>query len=782
MTDYEKQLTLILNAQNKASAEITKIERQLNKLEKGAKSTTGKMESQFRKVTGTLKKFAAGAATAYAAVKTFQKSAELARLGAQATQVETAFRSMAKQVGLNADQMVKSLKEASAATISEMDLMTTATRAMLFDIPADQMGKLMEVARAAATAQGTDTSQMFDDIVTGIARQSKMILDNLGINVSLEKAYEDYAKVLGKTSSALSDAEKKQAFFNSVLEEGERIIDRVGDAASELTDLERWQQLEAQFKDLSVTIGQRLAQAFNPVITKVSQWIEKMTEGIRIQNKINESRNAYASGIYQEGMGEGYLLERRQQLQGRLAAGAMRGINGDRLMSDAEAEAIRKRIENIDLILEQSDMAGGLMAMKETRDEMTRFEQAQAELAKLEAERETMLSEIAGYASEIPLSLDEQIAKYQEQIDKFAEFRNAERAAGNDITEVQKVLNWLVAERDALIGEKNKPAKEVSEVHPRTPNDLAAALAAVTGQSGPSHGAYAERLRARYARQARRREDIGESFNANFGHTDVISMVGGADPVSMILQAIMTAMAEIENLGKILNPVNTILESFFKVVGPVIDSVLQPLVNALQIIGSVLGQLFVPLFQAMAPAIDILAQILITVLVPVIELLAPIIATVAGLMELLNPILRAVAVAFEVLMAPVKWLADLFEWVADTIKTAVHNFVEIIEHPFNENKRDTWDYTQFSSDAFTGLEDRIAEIWNKEYDTGLNTTFQDIEAVGPSEIGSGAQYTQGKSYTINFYIEDNHFYGTGGMTEFVQTIREEFARLEEANL
>ena len=51
-----------------------------------------------------------------------------------------------------------------------------------------------------------------------MGRQSIMMLDNLGIIVDTQKAYDDYAKSIGKASSELTDQEKKIAFNSAALE------------------------------------------------------------------------------------------------------------------------------------------------------------------------------------------------------------------------------------------------------------------------------------------------------------------------------------------------------------------------------------------------------------------------------------------------------------------------------------------------------------------------------------------------------------------------------------
>src|SRR5690606_17413735 len=101
-------------------------------------------------------------------------------------------------------------------------LVKAANRSMLLGVAdtAEEMSTLMQIAAERGQAMGISVTQAFDDIVTGLGRGSALILDNLGILVDAEEANRAYAETLGKTASALTDAEKKQALINAVLAQG----------------------------------------------------------------------------------------------------------------------------------------------------------------------------------------------------------------------------------------------------------------------------------------------------------------------------------------------------------------------------------------------------------------------------------------------------------------------------------------------------------------------------------------------------------------------------------
>jgi chromosome segregation ATPase len=123
------------------------------------------------------------------------------------------------------------------------------------------MADLFGMAKKLGDALGRDTASSVESLVTGIGRQSRMMLDNLGIIVDTEKAYEDYAREINKTSSTLTDAEKKQAFMNATLTAARQKIKDLPEGISE--NNEAFQQFNASMSNLNESVG----KAFLPLMT-----------------------------------------------------------------------------------------------------------------------------------------------------------------------------------------------------------------------------------------------------------------------------------------------------------------------------------------------------------------------------------------------------------------------------------------------------------------------------------------------------------------------------------
>ena len=215
-------------------------------------------------VRGNLQRFAnawkknwlAITAAITASIMALRKAWEMMELGAKVEQQKMAFENLASSLGMSSEKIIKDLRKMSGETMSTAEIMGKASQAMILGIDPTKLSKMMEISRASARAFGKDVGFMFESIAIGVGRQSKLILDNLGIIVSAGAAYEKYAKILGKSTKELTELERKQAFLNATLEAGERILNQID--TSTMTNLEKMQKLKAGWHDFAVKVGQAL--------------------------------------------------------------------------------------------------------------------------------------------------------------------------------------------------------------------------------------------------------------------------------------------------------------------------------------------------------------------------------------------------------------------------------------------------------------------------------------------------------------------------------------------
>lgn len=239
-------IQLDINAKNNASPVIKQVAGDISGLEvSGQQATQGLtgVNSEVVDMGFNLGQLGGYLSIATTLVTAFVSAFEFGEIAAGNERLITSGRHLADSYGESLDRIIAKVDEASLGTVSDMDIITSANKAMMLGVggSAEQLAELMEIAAFRGRAMGLDTTQAFDDMVRGIGRMSPMILDNLGIVVDAEGTYAKYAESIGKSSGELTRAEKIQALLNKVIEEGNRQLEEAGGLVEDnATHYERW--------------------------------------------------------------------------------------------------------------------------------------------------------------------------------------------------------------------------------------------------------------------------------------------------------------------------------------------------------------------------------------------------------------------------------------------------------------------------------------------------------------------------------------------------------------
>ena len=268
----DSNVNIRINAQNNASPQIKKVQTDLGGLDKAAGTAAGGI--------GALAKVAGAAGLVALGIQAAQAAVELAQLGNQSIAMRASFEQMAGGAE-NAATILQSLTEASRGTISQYDLMLTANRAMLLGVAdsAEEMSQLMEIAAVRGRAMGLSTTQAFNDIVTGLGRESKLILDNLGILVDLEGAHASYAASIGKTAAELTDVERKQALVNQVIESSAGLLADANSNSKAFAG-EGMVQLNTAWTDFRTALGESLGPLFDARAKEAAAGVQLIIDSI----------------------------------------------------------------------------------------------------------------------------------------------------------------------------------------------------------------------------------------------------------------------------------------------------------------------------------------------------------------------------------------------------------------------------------------------------------------------------------------------------------------------
>ena len=155
---------------------------------------------------------------------------------------------------LNQPGLLDRLKEATHGTVSEMELMKQAIKFENFKLPLEDLATYLAFAQQKAKDTGESVDYMVNSITTGLGRQSKQILDNLGISAAeLTKRMNEGADMTKAVAEIIREEMAKAGDYV------ETAADRAAQAAAKATD-----EMEA-FGRQAAPIAEEFNQIWNTI-------------------------------------------------------------------------------------------------------------------------------------------------------------------------------------------------------------------------------------------------------------------------------------------------------------------------------------------------------------------------------------------------------------------------------------------------------------------------------------------------------------------------------------
>ncbi len=251
MADQKVNIKVTAQGAKKAGSEL-----------KGVEGAISKMGKTVAKVTGAF----------YGAKGLINGITHVVTVSSELESVKRGFDNLAQSSGFSTDTLQK-LQKATDGTMNSMELMTQANNMMLLGITdsEDQMAEMFDVAQRLASALGKDTAFGVESLTTGLGRQSKLMLDNLGIMLDANEANQKYADSVNKSVSELTDQERKQAFVNEAMFQAKDLVSSLGE--EQLTTADSISQMKTAIFELAVTLGDQLS----PFVVELSGKLVTLT-------------------------------------------------------------------------------------------------------------------------------------------------------------------------------------------------------------------------------------------------------------------------------------------------------------------------------------------------------------------------------------------------------------------------------------------------------------------------------------------------------------------------
>ena len=235
------------------------IGRSQTRLGQASASTGRQFSAQASGLGGLVAAYAGAAANVFAITQAF---AALQR-AAQAETIVQGTKTLALEIGANGSEIIRTVQEITQSQLSLAEASASINIALSAGFNTEQIEGLTEVSMKASRALGRTLTDAFTRVTRGAAKLEPELLDELGIFTRIDPAVEAYAAKLNVATSSLTKFEKRQAFVNAVIEEGQRKFSSIDTTVP--SSQKSIEQLIVALTDLAKTFGQLVANVLTPL-------------------------------------------------------------------------------------------------------------------------------------------------------------------------------------------------------------------------------------------------------------------------------------------------------------------------------------------------------------------------------------------------------------------------------------------------------------------------------------------------------------------------------------
>ena len=252
----------------KSSERLQKSRDKYNRTEKGVAQISSNSTKNFSKMQQSIDGGggSGGLVRAYAllAANVFALTAAFGVLS-RASQNEVLFQSIERLEvvsGKSIRQVGRDLQEASGFSLDFASALRSVSLATSAGFNTKQIQELGEVAKNASVALGRNLSDSLDRIFRGVIKVEPELLDEIGLFVRVNDAANKYAAQLGIAAADLTEFQKRQAFTNEAIEQGQSKFKAFADVDPAPLD-----QLAASLADIAQNALSLVTSGLNPILS-----------------------------------------------------------------------------------------------------------------------------------------------------------------------------------------------------------------------------------------------------------------------------------------------------------------------------------------------------------------------------------------------------------------------------------------------------------------------------------------------------------------------------------
>lgn len=242
----------------KAAKDVENLNNKVTRLGNSAAGTGRQFSKQADGLGGLVGAYAGAAATIFAVQQAFSALNK----AASAENVVRGTRTLAATIGESGDAIIEKIQSITNAQLTMAEAAQNANLALSSGFSGRQIEDVSEIALKASRALGRNLTDAMQRLVRGAGKLEPELLDELGIFARIDPAVRKYAISLGVSATSLTEFERRQAFVNAVIEEGQKKFSDIDTSIP--TAQESLEKFSATMIQLATELGGFLANTLAP--------------------------------------------------------------------------------------------------------------------------------------------------------------------------------------------------------------------------------------------------------------------------------------------------------------------------------------------------------------------------------------------------------------------------------------------------------------------------------------------------------------------------------------
>jgi hypothetical protein len=242
-----------------AAGAADRVGRSQTRLGNASASAGRQFAAQASGMGGLVGAYAGAAATIIALTSAYSALTK----AAEAQQTLVGLNALAAGSATSGEKLLETVQKITKGQLAMAEAAGNINLALSAGFSGKQIEGLSSVALKASRALGRDLTDSMTRVVRGSAKMEAELLDELGIYTKIGPATRAYAASLGVSVTSLTEFQRRQAFANAVIAEGERKFASISTVVP--TTSEKLQAFGATVSNITTQITMFIADALAPL-------------------------------------------------------------------------------------------------------------------------------------------------------------------------------------------------------------------------------------------------------------------------------------------------------------------------------------------------------------------------------------------------------------------------------------------------------------------------------------------------------------------------------------